>query len=117
MRFVWLILGVVSLVLASGGIILPLVPTVPFLLLSAFFFARSSPTLLAWLLDHKIFGPPIQNWRRHGSISLRAKIFAGVSIIVTLAISIFFRVPSVVLIVQIPVLIVVLVFIWSRPRP
>ena len=47
----------------------------------------------------------------------RAKIFAGVSIIVTLAISIFFRVPSVVLIVQIPVLIVVLVFIWSRPRP
>jgi len=52
MKMVWLIFGFTALILAIIGIILPLLPTVPFLLLAAFCFARSSEKIHKWLLNH-----------------------------------------------------------------
>jgi len=69
MRMVWLIFGFTALILAIIGIILPLLPTVPFLLLAAFCFARSSEKIHKWLLNHPKYGPPIHNWQNSGSIS------------------------------------------------
>ena len=73
MRLVYLALGWLSLLLAAAGAVLPLLPTVPFVLLAAFFFARGHPPLEAWLLRHPHFGPHISAWRARGAISRRGK--------------------------------------------
>jgi hypothetical protein len=72
-RLLYLGLGFASVALGAAGILLPLLPTVPFMLLAAFFFARSSPRLEAWLVDHPRFGPHIRAWRERGAISPAGK--------------------------------------------
>ena len=73
MRLVWLLFGGLSLALGAIGAFLPLLPTVPFVLLAAFCFARGHPPFEAWLLNHPAFGPPIADWRARGAISRRGK--------------------------------------------
>ena len=68
--------GIASFVLAMIGIVLPIMPTVPFLLLAAFCFARSHPEWEARLLDHPHYGPSLRDWRERRAISRRAKIAA-----------------------------------------
>lgn len=72
-RMLFLLLGAVSLGLAAAGVFLPLVPTVPLLLLAAFCFARSSPRLERWMIEHEQFGPHILAWRRSRAVSLKGK--------------------------------------------
>lgn len=75
-RGIWMALGGLSVAAGAIGAFLPLVPTVPFLILAAACFARGSPRLERWLLDHPRLGPPIRDWRARGAISPRAKLFA-----------------------------------------
>ncbi|MBQ1227491.1 MAG: YbaN family protein [Alistipes sp.] len=74
MKNILAILGVVSLVLGVVGIFLPLLPTTPFLLLSAWLFVRSSPGLYAWLINHPRLGPYIRNFRENRALPLRVKV-------------------------------------------
>ncbi|MCH8686097.1 YbaN family protein [Pedomonas mirosovicensis] len=76
MRRVYAILGYASLVLAVFGAILPLLPTVPFVILAAFFFAKGNPALERRLLEHPTLGPHIIAWREKGAISRKGKVFA-----------------------------------------
>lgn len=76
MRVFWIVLGSVSLALGVIGIFVPLLPTTPFLLLSAAAYFRGSPRLYNWLLDHKYFGTYIRNIREEHAIPLRAKIIS-----------------------------------------
>jgi len=69
MTVVWQAIGWASLALGSLGVILPLLPTTPFLLLSAWCFARSSPRFHDSLIQHPRLGPPIEAWRSDGAIS------------------------------------------------
>jgi len=73
---VYKLLGFVSLGLAILGIPLPILPTTPFLLLAAWFFARSSEKWHRWLLASELFGPMIRNWELNRCISLRTKLAA-----------------------------------------
>lgn len=66
--------GVLSVVLATVGLFLPLLPTTPFLLLAAACFIRSSDRLYGWLTTHKWFGPYIKNYREHKAITKRTKV-------------------------------------------
>ncbi len=68
--------GIVSLGLGILGIFLPLLPTTCFLLLSTYCFAKSSPRLHAWLLNHKWLGPRIRLYTEHRSVTKRTKIVA-----------------------------------------
>jgi hypothetical protein len=72
-RLLYLCLGFASVGLGIVGIFLPLLPTVPFMLLAAFFFARSSPRLEARILDHPRFGPHVRAWRERGAIGPAGK--------------------------------------------
>lgn len=67
--------------LAALGVILPVLPTTPFLLVAAACFARSSPRFYHWLLANRVFGPLIREWREHRSIPLRAKVMAVLLIV------------------------------------
>ena len=116
MRIVWLIFGVLSLGAGFVGVVLPLVPTVPFLLLAAFCFARSSERLHTWLVMHPKFGPSIMDWRERGAISLRAKRMATVSIIAVFMVSVLIGLKLTLLAIQALTLGCVLLFIWSRPN-
>ncbi len=115
MRFVWIFLGLVSLAAGVIGAALPLLPTVPFLLLAAFCFARSSPHLHAWLLHHRTLGPPIADWQRRGAISRRGKCLASGSIVLAFVLALLFGAPAWALAVQVPALVCVAAFIWTRP--
>lgn len=76
-RAVWMILGCVLVGFGFIGIFVPLLPTTDFLLLALACFARSSPRLEAWLLNHPRFGPALRAWRQDGAVPRRAKIMAG----------------------------------------
>ncbi|WP_294393571.1 YbaN family protein [uncultured Sphingomonas sp.] len=73
MRLFYLAAGFLALALGVIGIFLPLMPTVPFMLLAAFFFARSNPEWEAKLLADPRFGPHIRAWRERGAISRLGK--------------------------------------------
>ena len=116
MRILWLCLGLVSLGLGMAGVILPLLPTVPFLLLAAFFFSRSSERLHNWILSHRHFGPAVIDWQERGAIHPRAKRLATIGIIAVFGLSLVMGVKHLVLVIQALILSVVLVFIWTRPN-
>ncbi|WP_425044997.1 YbaN family protein [Primorskyibacter sp. S87] len=116
MHYLWAILGIFSVGLAAAGIVLPLLPTVPFILLASFCFARSSPRLHNWLLAHKTFGPMIEDWNRSGAINPQAKKWATVSVAFVFALSLALKAPTHVLIIQAIVLSAVMLFIWTRPN-
>lgn len=75
-RPLYLAAGVSCVALGAVGAVLPIMPTVPFLLLAAFCFARSNPAWERKLLDHPRYGPPLQHWRERRSISRPAKLAA-----------------------------------------
>lgn len=75
-RAVFMALGVFFVALGVIGAFLPVMPTVPFLIVAAACFTRSSSRLEAWLLNHRQFGPPLIAWRERGAIPRRAKWLA-----------------------------------------
>ena len=116
-RLLWLLVGFLSLALGAIGAFVPLLPTVPFILLAAFAFAESSERMHTWLLEHNLFGEMIRNWRRHGAISLRAKIASVSTMALVLIISALHGVAAWILITQALILSASAAYVLSRPLP
>ena len=76
LRWAWWLLAYGSLALGVVGIVVPGLPTVPFVLLSAYAAARGSARLHGWLLAHRQFGPMIRDWQAQGAVSRRSKWLA-----------------------------------------
>ncbi len=96
MRLALNLIGAALVVVGIAGIILPILPGVPLLILAAACFARSSPRLEHWLVSHPVLGPGIVAWRERRAISRKAKFMAvtmmtisGVVIVVSGAPAIF----------------------------
>ncbi|MBQ0833046.1 YbaN family protein [Marinobacter sp.] len=70
------ILAYIFIGIAAIGVVLPLLPTTPFVLLAAFFASKGSPAFALWLEEHPSFGPAIRSWRRNRVIPLKAKVLA-----------------------------------------
>lgn len=115
MRILWLAAGLACTALGIIGAILPLMPTTVFLLAAAACFARSSPRLHGWLLDHPTFGPPIRNWQEHGAISRGAKRLAVGTMAVVLGLSLVFGLSRLALGGQAALILVGAGFILTRP--
>ena len=82
--------GLTCVGLGVAGIVLPVLPTTPFILLAAYCFARASPRLHRWLLDSRTFGPMIREWQTHRAIPWRTKLTAIALMSATMAVSIVF---------------------------
>ncbi len=116
-RWAWWLLAYASLGLGIVGIVVPGLPTVPFVLLSAFAAARGSQRLHAWLLAHRQFGPMIRDWQAHGAVSRRAKWLA-VSMMAACAAIMFLTAPKWWMAATgTGFMTVVAVWLWARPEP
>jgi hypothetical protein len=88
-RIIFISAGVICVVLGAIGIVLPVLPTTPFLLLAAFLFFRSSEKFYNWLLNTKILGEYIRNYREYRAIKRKTKIYTIILLWATLGISIW----------------------------
>ena len=75
-RYIMISLGTIFLALGAIGVVVPGLPTTPFLLLAAAFYVRSSERLYSWLLNHKLFGKIVRDFRETRSISIRTKLIS-----------------------------------------
>jgi hypothetical protein len=87
--------GYFFLVLAFIGILLPLLPTTPFLLVAAMCFAKSSPELHDKLMNHKVFGPVLRDWEERRCINCKVKIIAISSVTFFTGISVIFMLKNI----------------------
>ena len=107
MKWLWFVLAWVSFVLGVIGAFLPIIPTTPFLILSAFLFSKSSPRFHAWVLNLPLAGEAIRDWQVNRVIRPRAKILCALMIILSLTLM-WMKVP-----VMVPVKILITIILVS----
>ena len=116
-RWAWWLLAYLSLGLGLVGIVVPGLPTVPFVLLAAFAAARGSQRLHGSLLAHAQFGPMIRDWQSFGAVSRRAKILA-VTMMAACAALLFVTAPRPwMAIAGTAIMAIVGAWLWTRPEP
>lgn len=115
-RLLWRALAVISLALGLIGAVLPVMPTVPFLLLAAWAASKGWPALEAWMLAHARFGPHIRRWRANGAVPRRAKWLATVMMTGSAVMLQFTPLPLAVRIGVPSVMAAVAIWMWRRPE-
>lgn len=107
----------ICLGLAALGVVLPLLPTTPFVILAAYLYSKSSERWYYWLLNHRLFGPSLRRWQRTGAITTKAKYTALVMIAITFGFSLGFVVEKLfVKVVLVLVAVGVGAFIYRLPE-
>ncbi|EAU47138.1 YbaN family protein [Salipiger bermudensis] len=117
MRFVWITLGTLALGLGLLGVVLPVLPTTPFVLLAAFSYARGSDRMHRMLVESRMFGPMIADWQAEGAISRRAKITAASMMLLVFAVSLWMRLPWQALLFQGLAMGGAATYVLTRPLP
>lgn len=85
-RYPLLLLGHLTFAVGAVGIFIPGLPTVPLWLVAVWAYARSSPALEAKIMNHPRYGAAVRDWRAHGVIPPRAKLAAGLCMLLSLAV-------------------------------
>jgi uncharacterized membrane protein YbaN (DUF454 family) len=114
-RPLWMAGGLLSLALAWIGVALPLLPTVPFLLLALFCFARGNPAWEQRLLNHPRYGASLRDWKERGAISRKGKTAALIAMTVAGVIA-WLLTGFPVALVPIAIMAVVGTWLWTRPE-
>jgi len=112
----WRTLALANVALALLGAVLPVLPTVPFLLVAAWAGSRGWPQLETWLLEHPKHGPAIRRWRDHGAVPRRAKWVASAMMLASTAILAFSAVPLWTKIAVPAFMATVAAWLWMRPE-
>lgn len=115
-RCAWFTLGWVALAMGAIGVVLPLLPTTPFIILAAFAFGKSSRRLHNWLENNSTFGPIIAEWRTNGAIAPRNKAMAIAMMLAAFSASIAMGIAWLLLIIQGVCMLGAAAFILSRPN-
>ena len=93
LRILFLIIGWVALILGVIGAFLPIMPTVPFLIVALWGFSKSSERFHNWLYTHKIYGPMLQDWDKYRVIPIWGKVWAVAAMSGSLGIMIYLQLP------------------------
>ncbi|AXC48950.1 DUF454 domain-containing protein [Paracoccus suum] len=104
-----------ALALGVIGVVLPVMPTVPFLLVAVWCFSRSSPALRARILNHPAYGPPIRAWVERGAIRKTAKLWAVLAMASGVGIAIWLGMPVWLIGTQAAICLAVASFVVTRP--
>ena len=115
-RPLWTAFGGLALALAMLGVVLPILPTTPLVILAAFAFGKGSPRFAAMLEEHHFFGPIIAEWRANGAIAPRYKAMAVGMMGAVLALSVWMGFSGVVIGIQAVCIGAAAAFILSRPN-
>ena len=115
-RIFLVFLGTFFVVIGIVGIFLPILPTTPFMLLAAGCYAKSSSRFYNWIMNNKIFGPIIREWRQYRSIPRKAKYIAMALLVLSFGTSIVFFVPIFFVQILLTVMCIgMLIFMWRIP--
>ncbi|MFZ3128632.1 MAG: YbaN family protein [Rhodoferax sp.] len=112
----WRALALLCVVLAGIGVVLPGLPTVPFLLVAAWAGGHGWPRLERWLLAHPRLGPPIHRWRAHGAVPRRAKWFASGMMVVSTVVIALSAAPLAAKLGVPGVMLATAIWLWRRPE-
>lgn len=113
----WRTGAIIALGLGLAGLAVPVVPTVPFLLVSAWAAGKGWPALERWLLAHRTYGPHIRRWRERGAVPRSAKMLATLMMIASAAGLQFTDLEQWVKIAVPLTMLGVAVWLWRRPEP
>ena len=86
-KYTWIVAGSISLLLGLIGILIPILPTTPFLLLTAYCYLRGSQRLYNWLINHAVFGSYIYNYVTYGAVSKTVKTGTFIFLWISLGVS------------------------------
>lgn len=103
-KVLWVVLGSIFVILGAIGVIIPGLPTTPFLILAAACYIRSSQRLYDWLIKNKTFGPYLKDYREGKGIPKKAKILATTMIIIFVGYATLFGLKDLILRVVVGVL-------------
>lgn len=113
----WRGLALLALALGLLGVFLPVVPTVPFVLVSAWAASRGWPAFERWLLAHAHLGPPVRRWRERGAIPRRAKWLASAMMAASATVLVVFTAAPLAVKLAVPlVMAAVAGWMWTRPE-
>ncbi|TRW98781.1 DUF454 domain-containing protein [Paracoccus sp. M683] len=115
MKLFWLSIGWIGVGLGTIGLALPVVPTVPFLLLAAWAFSRSSPELRARIQNHPKYGPTVRAWQERGAISPLAKTWAVMAMSAGVGLSFWLGVNQQLVLAQATICALIAIYVVSRP--
>ncbi len=117
MMLLWRGIAVVSLGLGLIGLALPVMPTVPFLILSAWAASKGWPAFEIWLLNHRLFGPPILQWRQRGAVPRHLKWYSTLMMAASaIGMQFFLQIPLWLRLGAPLVMLAVAVWLWRRPE-
>jgi len=93
-RTIYVFAGTIFLVIGAVGVVIPVLPTTPFLLLATACYVRGSDRLHHWLLNNRVFGKLIRNYKEGKGITFRNKLLTTASLWVTISFSALFIVEN-----------------------
>jgi hypothetical protein len=112
----WRTLALVCVGLGLLGVVVPGLPTVPFLLLAAWAASRGWPALETWLLEHPRHGATVRQWRERGAVPRRAKWLSSGMMATSAAIMWIIGVPGWALALAVVTMTAVAAWMWRRPE-
>ena len=117
LRYVLLVVAWASLILGLIGLVTPVLPTVPFIILASWAGMRSSRRVHDYLESHRVFGPILRDWREHGAVRRRTKAVATLSMVIGAAV-LWWMSPTPWIAASVSALMAcVAIWLWLRPEP
>lgn len=111
------LLAILCIALALLGLVIPGLPTTPFLLLAAWAANRGSPRLHRWLIHHRHLGPPLRDWEQQRAVRPRAKLLAVTLLAASWGLMLWRGIAPAVLVPLTLAFVAVAAFVVTRPSP
>ena len=115
-NLLWRAAALISFVIGIIGIAVPVLPTVPFLILSAWAASKGWPAFEQWLLGHRFYGPHIRRWRERGVVPRYAKVWAILTMAGSAILLMVLDVPRWLQVGAPLTMAIVAVWLWRRPE-